>query len=93
MGRRRAKHRLLDDLVDREAGDARIDGFDVDFFRIFERRRDVVAESSLDFRVDDPRKLGEMFWDSIAARVNVVIESQMTIHPDSAEWVACFVTT
>ena len=29
-----------------------------------------------------------MVWDSPPARVNVVIESQMTIHPDSAEWVA-----
>ena len=42
----------------------------------------------LTYRVDDPRKLGEIFWESIPARVNVSIESQMTIHPDSAEWVA-----
>jgi hypothetical protein len=40
------------------------------------------------YRVDDPRKLGEMVWESIPARVSVAIESQMTIHPDSAEWVA-----
>ncbi len=40
------------------------------------------------YRVDDPRELGEITWESIPARVNVSIESQMTIHPDSAEWVA-----
>ena len=27
-------------------------------------------------------------WESMPARVSVAIESQMTIHPDSAEWVA-----
>ena len=40
------------------------------------------------YRVDDPRKLGEIRWESMPARVSVGIESQMTIHPDSAEWVA-----
>ena len=40
------------------------------------------------YRVDDPRKLGEILWESMPARVSVAIESQMTIHPDSAEWVA-----
>ena len=40
------------------------------------------------YRVDDPRKLGEVRWESTPARVSVAIESQMTIHPDSAEWVA-----
>jgi hypothetical protein len=39
-------------------------------------------------RVDDPEKLGELLWESIPARVNVSIESQITIRPDSAEWVA-----
>ena len=42
----------------------------------------------LTYRVDDPRKLGEILWESMPARVSVAIESQMTIHPDSAEWVA-----
>jgi hypothetical protein len=40
------------------------------------------------YRVDDPRKLGEILWESTPPRVGVAIESQMTIHPDSAEWVA-----
>ena len=40
------------------------------------------------YRVDDPRKLGELRWESMPARVSVAIESQMTINPDSAEWVA-----
>lgn len=40
------------------------------------------------YRVDDPRKLGEIVWESIPARVSVAIESQMTIDADSAEWVA-----
>jgi len=42
----------------------------------------------LTYRVDDRGKLGEILWESIPARVNVSIESQMTIHPDWAEWVA-----
>ena len=40
------------------------------------------------YRVDDPRKLGAIVWESMPARVSVAIESQMTIHPDSVEWVA-----
>jgi len=40
------------------------------------------------FRVDDPAKLGFLQWSSAPPRVNVLIESQITIHPDSAEWVA-----
>ena len=42
----------------------------------------------LTYRVDDPRKLGEISWTSIPARVSVLVDSLMTIHPDSAEWVA-----
>jgi hypothetical protein len=42
----------------------------------------------LTYRLEDARKLGEIVWESIPARVSVLIESQMTIHPDSAEWVA-----
>ncbi len=42
----------------------------------------------LTFGVDDPRQLGEISWVSIPARVSVLVDSQMTIHPDSAEWVA-----
>jgi hypothetical protein len=40
------------------------------------------------FRVDDHRKLGALRWGTVPPRVNVLIESQLTIHPDSAEWVA-----
>ena len=40
------------------------------------------------YRIDDPRKLGEIFWESVPPRVSVAIESQIAIHPDSAEWVA-----
>jgi hypothetical protein len=40
------------------------------------------------YRVDDSRRLGDILWESAPARVSVVIESQMTIHPESAEWVA-----
>ena len=42
----------------------------------------------LTFRVDDPRQLGEISWASMPGRVSVLVDSQMTIHPDSAEWVA-----
>ena len=38
--------------------------------------------------MDDPRQLGEISWASIPAKVSVLVNSQMTIHPDSAEWVA-----
>jgi hypothetical protein len=40
------------------------------------------------YQVDDPRKLGEIVWESIAPRVGVAIESQLSVYPDSAEWVA-----
>ena len=40
------------------------------------------------YQVDDPRKLGEITWESPAPRVSVAIESQLTVYPDSAEWVA-----
>ncbi len=42
----------------------------------------------LTYRVDLPRQLGEISWGSMPPRVSVRIDSQMTIHPDSAEWVA-----
>jgi hypothetical protein len=40
------------------------------------------------YRVDNLHALGEMVWESIPARVNVAIESQLTIDPDSSEWIA-----
>ena len=40
------------------------------------------------FLVDDSAKLGELRWIPPGPRVNVLIESQLTIHPDLAEWVA-----
>ena len=42
--------------------------------------------SRLSFRVDDPRQLGEISWAPLPPRVSVLVDSQMTIHPDSAEW-------
>jgi hypothetical protein len=42
----------------------------------------------LTYAVSDARSLGEIVWDSVHTRVGVTIESQLTIHPDSAEWVA-----
>jgi hypothetical protein len=44
--------------------------------------------SRLTFRVDDPRQLGEMSWAPLPGRVSVLVDSQVTIHPDSAEWIA-----
>jgi hypothetical protein len=46
------------------------------------------ARHSQTYRVGDTRKLGDIVWESAPARVGVLIESQLTIHPDSAEWVA-----
>jgi hypothetical protein len=40
------------------------------------------------YRVEDPAQLGVLQWNTTLPRVNVQIESQLTIHPDSAEWVA-----
>jgi hypothetical protein len=40
------------------------------------------------FRVDDPSRLGELHWTSPAPRLSVQIESQLTVHPEAAEWVA-----
>lgn len=42
----------------------------------------------LAYRIDDPAKVGELRWTPPPARVNVRVDSQVTIHPDSAEWVA-----
>ena len=42
----------------------------------------------LTYRVDDPDQLGEVSWAAIPSRVNVRVDSQLTIHPDSADWVA-----
>jgi hypothetical protein len=40
------------------------------------------------FLVDDPRRMGAIVWDPIPPRVKVAIESRMTIHPETAQWVA-----
>ncbi|WP_337174201.1 hypothetical protein [Paludisphaera sp.] len=40
------------------------------------------------YRVDDPKRVGELSWAPSPPRSNVTIGSQLTIHPDSAEWVA-----
>ncbi len=40
------------------------------------------------YRVDDPDQLGEVIWAPMPGRVNVLVDSQLTIHPDSAEWLA-----
>jgi hypothetical protein len=46
------------------------------------------SRHQLTYRVDDPRRLGEISWESVPPRVSVSIESQVTIHPDTADWVA-----
>jgi hypothetical protein len=40
------------------------------------------------FRVDDARRLGTLQWRPPTPQVTVHVVSQLTIHPDSAEWVA-----
>jgi hypothetical protein len=42
----------------------------------------------LTYRVDDSGELGEILCPPIPPRVSVAIESQMTIFPESADWVA-----
>ena len=39
-------------------------------------------------RSTTPLNFGELTWTSPPPRVTVLIESQLTIQPDSAEWVA-----
>ncbi len=46
------------------------------------------APVRLTYQVNDPSALGELSWDSRPPRVAVVVESQMTIHTDFAQWVA-----
>jgi hypothetical protein len=40
----------------------------------------------LSYRVHDAARLGEIRWEAVAPRVNVTIESQLTLHPNLAEW-------
>ncbi len=40
------------------------------------------------YRVSDPTKLGLLKWSSAPPGVNVQIESQITVNPESAEWTA-----
>ena len=40
------------------------------------------------YRVEDPGRLGILRWNSAPPLVNVQIQSQLTILPESAEWVA-----
>ena len=40
------------------------------------------------YQVDDSSRLGEILWESAPPRVTVTIESQMTLYPDFARWVA-----
>ena len=52
------------------------------------------GESSTDvrfrtlYRVDRPESLGRLTWDFPPPRAAVTVQSHLTIHPDSAEWVA-----
>jgi len=46
------------------------------------------AWTRLSYRIDDPSRVGELRWPPPPPRTNVAIASQLTIHPDSAEWVA-----
>lgn len=46
------------------------------------------SPSRLAFQVNDPARLGELSWESRPPRVAVIVQSQLTIHPDFAEWVA-----
>ena len=40
------------------------------------------------YRTTDPEKLGSLQWSTTPPRVNVLIESQMTVSANSAEWIA-----
>ena len=46
------------------------------------------ASYSTSYQVLDPNRLGEIQWEPSPPRVAVAIESQMTLYPDSAQWVA-----
>jgi hypothetical protein len=53
-----------------------------------EKSKALASRSRQTYQVDDPAKLGELNWTSPPPRVTVLVESQLTIQPDSAEWVA-----
>ncbi len=40
------------------------------------------------YRVDQPEGLGRLTWDFPPPRAGVTVQSHLTIHPESAEWVA-----
>ena len=40
------------------------------------------------YRVDRPEGLGRLTWEYPPPRAGVMVQSHLTIHPDSAEWVA-----
>ena len=47
-----------------------------------------VPRSVQTYRVDNPKRLGTLQWTPPPPEVNVQVENQMTVHPESAEWVA-----
>jgi hypothetical protein len=53
------------------------------------RREPAAAGGSLlSYQVNDPAQLGELAWESPPPRIAVVVDSQLTIHADFAQWVA-----
>ncbi len=46
------------------------------------------ARNRQTFRVENPLELGEILWEAVPSRVSVTIDSQLTVFPDAAEWVA-----
>jgi hypothetical protein len=46
------------------------------------------GSSLLSYQVNDPARLGELAWESPPPRIAVVVDSQLTIHADFAQWVA-----
>ncbi len=51
---------------------------------------DVAAASALSrwtYRVERPENLGRMRWQVEPPKLRVLVESQLTVHPDSAEWI------
>jgi hypothetical protein len=40
------------------------------------------------YRVERPEDVGRLHWDTEPPKVGVLVQSQLTVHPESAEWLA-----
>ena len=86
--RDRIRHGVLDDLIGLENLAAWGGGLDLDLFGIGAGRRVDTSQAALFLSSGRSAEARRNRLGINRARVNVAIESQLTLYPDSAEWVA-----